>query len=259
MSSSSFTISRDQIITSALRKLGVLELGDTPDAATIQNASTALNLVIKQMATEGLKLWKIEELVIPMVAGQYTYVLGGPSSVPMYDSFDTSFTTPITDKPLKVIQGWYRNNLSTPPVDTPLQLLSKQEYNILGSKQSQGVANSIFYDIKQTNGILYVYLDPNSFVQTNYNIHIVAQMPMQDLLRAQDTPDFPNEWMNTLVWSLADDLAIEYSVPGNHRAEIAQRAAAYREQLTSWDVESTSTFFQPDFRMYTPAGSRNTI
>ena len=32
--SSTFTVTRDQIIQLALRKLGVLELGDTPDAAT---------------------------------------------------------------------------------------------------------------------------------------------------------------------------------------------------------------------------------
>ena len=67
--------------------------------------------------------------------------------------------------------------------------------------------------------------------------------------KAQDVPDFPNEWMNVLVWNLADQLAIEYSVPANHRQEIAARAKAYREQLTDWDVESTSTFFQADLRM----------
>ena len=68
--STTFTVSRDQIIQLALRKLGVLELGDTPDAATVSNASLALNLFIKQMATSGLKLWKVNELVLPLVAGQ---------------------------------------------------------------------------------------------------------------------------------------------------------------------------------------------
>jgi len=247
--SSTFTVTRDQIISLALRKLGVLELGDTPDAPTIANASLALNLFIKQCATEGLKIWKVEELVIPMVANQTTYVLGGSSSAPMYDSFDTTFSTAITDKPLKVIQGWYRNTEITPSVDTPLQLLSKQEYNILGSKASTGVANSIFYDVKQLNGLLYVYLTPDSFTASNLQVHIVAQMPMNDLNRGQDVPDFPNEWMNTLVWNLADQLAIEYSVPSNHRAEIAMRAKTYRDQLTDWDVEATSTFFQVDMRM----------
>ena len=186
--SSTFTVSRDQIITTSLIKLGVLEVGDTPDASVIAHMSLNLNLLIKQMAVDGLKIWKNTELVIPVTANQTTYILGGPTSTPMYDSFDTGFTTPITDKPLKLIQAWYRNNESTPPIDTPLQILSKQEYNTLGSKFSTGVANSVFYDVKQNNGILYAYLTPNSFVATNYNIHMVMQMPMNDLNKGQDIP-----------------------------------------------------------------------
>jgi len=247
--SSSFTVSRDQVIALAMRKLGVLELGDTPDAASITNASLALNLLIKSMATEGLKLWKIQELVIPVTNNVTTYVLGGPSSVPMYDSFDTGLLTALTDKPLKMIQGWYRNTSVAPVIDVPLQMLSKQEYNMLGSKMSTGVSNSVFYDLKQNNGILYVYLTPDSYTATNLQIRLVCQMPMQDLLRAQDIPDFPNEWMNVLVWNLADQLSLEYGVPAGNRQEIAIRAKMYKDQLTDWDVEVYSTFFQPDIRM----------
>ena len=255
--SSTFTVNRDQIIQLALRKLGVLELGDTPDPATVANASLALNLFIKQCATEGLKIWKTSELVIPLTANQTTYVLGGATSAIMYDSFN--LTIPITDKPLKVIQAWYRNTTTTPSIDTPLQLLSKQEYNILGSKQSTGVSNSVFYDVKQNNGILYVYLTPDAYTAANLELHLVAQLPMNDLNRGQDVPDFPNEWMNTLIWNLADQLAIEYSVPANHRAEIAARALTYRNQLTDWDVEPTSTFFQIDNRMATSNANNNTV
>jgi hypothetical protein len=245
--STTFTVSRDQIIQLALRKLGVLDLGNTPDSETVADAALNLNLLIKQMSTEGLKLWKVQELVLPVTANTTTYNLGS-GGVNVYDSFETSFSTPITDKPLKLIQAWYRNTTATPTIDTPLTLFSKQEYNMLGSKFSTGVANSIFYDIKNTYGTVYVYLTPDSYSQSNLNLHMVMQMPLQDLNQAQAIPDFPNEWMNCLVWNLADQLAIQYSVPQNHRVEIAQRAAMYKEQMISWDVESYSTFFQPDLR-----------
>ena len=176
--------------------------------------------------------------------------LGGSSSTLMYDT--QAPTVAITDRPLKLIQGWYRNNQSTPPIDVPVILLSKQEYNVLGSKQSTGTANSLFYDVKKLNGILYVYLTPDLNAQTNLSLHVVAQLPLNDLNAANDVPDFPNEWMNTLVWNLADQLALEYGVPMNSRQEIAQRAKTYRDQLTDWDVEAPSTFFQPDMRMFSP-------
>jgi len=244
--SSVYTVTRDQIIALALSKLGVLEVGDNPDSNAISNASMTLNLLIKQFSIEGLKLWKVSEIIVPLTSGKTSYILGGSSSDLMYDSQYP--TVAITDRPLKCIQGFYRNNQSTPPVDTPLMLVSKQEYNVLGSKASTGTANTIFYDIKALNGILYVYLTPDVNAQTNYELHLVMQMPLNDLNKASDVPDFPNEWMNCLVWSLADELALQYGVPMNARTEIAQRAAMYKDKLSDWDVEATSTFFTMDYR-----------
>jgi len=244
--SSTYTVSRDQIITLALRKLGVLEIGDVPDVETINNAAMSLNLLIKQLSTEGLKLWKNSELIIPLITNQTTYILGGSTSALMYDSLNP--TVAITDRPLKVIQGFYRNITVTPYIDIPVMVVSKQEYNVLGSKFSTGTANTIFYDTKKLNGVLYVYLTPDVNASTNMELHIVAQLPLNDLSSALDIPDFPNEWMNCLVWNLADQLALEYGVPMNSRQEISMRAGTYKTLLTDWDVEASSTFFAPDFR-----------
>jgi hypothetical protein len=127
-------------------------------------------------------------------------------------------------------------------------LVSKQEYNVLGSKFSTGTANTIFYDPRSLNGILYVYLTPDLNASTNIELHLVAQMPLNDISGATEIPDFPNEWMNCLVWNLADQLALEYGVPMNSRQEITQRAGSYKAMLTDWDVEAASTSFSPDFR-----------
>jgi len=244
--SSTYTVSRDQIISLALRKLGVLEIGDVPDAETINNAAMSLNLLIKQLSTEGLKLWKNSELIIPLITNQTTYILGGSTSALMYDSLNP--TVAITDRPLKVIQGFYRNITVTPYIDIPVMVVSKQEYNVLGSKFSTGTANTIFYDTKKLNGVLYVYLTPDVNASTNMELHIITQLPLDDLSTALAIPDFPNEWMNCLVWNLADQLALEYGVPMNSRQEISMRAGTYKTLLTDWDVEASSTFFAPDFR-----------
>lgn len=238
--SSTFTITRDQVIQLALRKLGVLELGETPDTVTVTNASFALNLLIKQMATQGLKIWKITNVVVPLTANQTMYTIGPTIDGPV----DVE-----TEKPLKVLQGWLRNTSVNPDIDIPLNPLSQQEYNTLGSKFSTGVINSYYYQVRNKTGNLYVFLTPDANTASMYDLYLTVQQPMNDLSKAADIPDFPNEWMNALVWNLADQLAIEYSVPANHRQEITARATAYREELTDWDVEVTSTFFQPNMRM----------
>lgn len=234
--STNYSVTRDQIISSALRKLGVLELGDTPDANTVTNSAQTLNLMIKYWMTSGIKLWTVTEYTLPLVASQTSYTIG-PSGTDL-----------IADKPLKLIQAWLRNTSVTPNVDTPMQILSKQEYNILGSKASTGVANSVFFDPGVTSSTVKVYLTPDATTASTYQLKMVVQKGIGDILASSDVPDFPNEWMNALVWGLADQLAIEYSVPVNQRTEIAMRAEKYKTDMEGWDVETTSTFFTPDTR-----------
>jgi hypothetical protein len=131
--STTFNITRDQVITMALRKLGVQDLGTTPDAASIQNASLNLNLLIKQMDVEGLKLWKNQEVYFTPIAAQTLYVLGGVSTYTMYDAITNAV---VTDRPISVIQAWYQDTSVTPQNRVSLQLLARQDYNILGSPTS---------------------------------------------------------------------------------------------------------------------------
>jgi hypothetical protein len=241
------------VITSALRKIGVIEPTDIPDSTTLSNVAVSLNLMIKQWATDGLKLWKNSELMIPLTSGQTQYKLGDTGSDIMYDVTLTASPALITDKPLKAIQGFYRNVQVTPNIDTPVLLLSKQEYLVLGNKYSTGTVNSFFYDPKSTYGILNLYLTPDTLSQTNLQFHMVAQMHINDLTNQSDIPDFPIEWNNALVWNLADQIAIEYGVPQNYRQEIMMRARAYKDEVSSFDVDYTSTYFQPDYRNVNPS------
>ena len=90
--------------------------------------------------------------------------------------------------------------------------------------------------------------DGATLIKINDQVHVVAQMPIQDINAATDIPDFPTEWMNCLIWNLADQMSLEYTIPASMRQEIALRAKAYRDQLTDWDTEVASTFFVPDNR-----------
>ena len=63
------------------------------------------------------------------------------------------------------------------------------------------------------------------------------------MVTATTALDFPNEWLNALVWNLADQIAIEYGLPINVRQEIMVKAKLYLEQLQNWNVEPTSVYF----------------
>ena len=233
-----YRIDRNTIIKKALSKLQVVELGVTPDADTITSLAESLNLMIKAWQSNGIKLWTIDEYTVPLVASQKLYTIG-PSGCDVTD-----------DKPLKLIQAWLRNTQVTPNIDIPLQILSRNEYNILGSKSSTGLVNSVWYDPRVTTGELHVYLTPDSTVATNYTLYFVGQRPMTDIDASTDIPDFPSEWTQALIWGLADEVALEYGCHINVRQEIGMKADKYRTELEDWDVETSSTMFTPDQRMY---------
>ena len=240
--STNYSVTRDQIIIAALRKIGAIEPADTAatiDPNLITNTAVNFNFLVKHLQTKGIKLWTVVEQVVPYTATKTTYTIG-PSGGDI-----------TSDKPLRLIQAYLLNTLVTPNINTPLQILSKQEYNVLGSPSSTGVTNSVFLDVGTTLSTVYIYLTPDTFTATNYQLHLIVQRPIQDLNNSTDVPDFANEWYNTLLWLLADDIAIEYEVPANHRQEIMMKAKMYREELEEWDVENTSTFFQVDTRAQT--------
>ena len=231
-----FSVTRNDIITSALRVLGVIEIGSQPDAATIENASLVLNMMMKDWQTDGIKLWTITEYTLPLIQNKTTYNIGSDSSNDL-----------VKDKPLRLIQSFLRNDSVSPAIDIPMTIISQQEYNILGSKYSTGMTNSVYYMPYNTYGTLTVFLTPDTSTATNYNLHLTVQRPIQDITAANQTFDFPSEWYQALRWGLAGELAAEYGLD-QKAAMIIQRAEQYKQRLMAWDVENASTFFQPDVR-----------
>jgi hypothetical protein len=322
-----FTVTRDQIIESALRSLAVLEEGAQPSATTLENSSFSLNLILKKWQSEGIKLWTVVEYVLPLVTNQTSYTIG-PSAIYDYNA----------DKPLRLIQCFLRNlsnatdsvgkislvspgsgyssvagnpvsatgglgsgasfnltyggnvntgtgyvtevqlantgggtysvgdiltmqggSYTTPATvrvdsllnvttDMPMTIISQQEYNILGSKQSQGNVNTVYYKPWRDYGEISVFLTPNTFTSTNYNLHLFVQRPIEDITSSNQNFDFPSEWFLALKWGLVAELASDYEKTLQDKQYYEQRANQLKQELMDWDIEWSSTFFQPDVR-----------
>lgn len=231
-----FALTRDTAITMALRKLNVLELGVTADSTTLTQANFNLNTMLKAWQTDGLKLWTINELIIPYSASKTTYTIGPTGA---------DITNP---RPLKVVYAFLRNTLVTPNIDIPMTIMAKTDYLMLGGKFSTGVTNTVFYDPLTPNGVLSVYLTPDAATVTNYSLHLIYQRQIQDMVNSTDNFDLPQEWSQAIIWNLALELSEEYDVPAEKIARITARADKYKQELIDWDVEFGSTFFVPDYR-----------
>lgn len=313
----SFSVTRDDIIKAALRTCGIIGLKQTPDPDDITYASQALNIMIKGWQTKGATLWKIQELVLPLVANQSTYKIGPTagrvlsvtvnaggtgyvdgasvtfSAPPGFSGYSgttatgtlvvsggvitgvtltsggsgyltaptitaptgtgASFTVNMigltTQRPLRVLdQGNFLRNTTTNK-DTPVEMLSRSDYELYGRKDTASLPNSFFFDpafsVTDPNTVTRVYPEP---IDNNRELHLFAQMTFEDVAAGSDTFDFPQEWFAVLKYGLARELVIEYGVDEATERRIEKRFAEAMGDGLGFSVEEAATYFTVDTR-----------
>ena len=224
----SFTMNRDQIIAAALRLCGAFGAGDAIPPDDINNCAQALNILAKELAINGLPLWCVQDIPVPTVAGQATYDLSGITG---------------TTLPLRILDAYIRDSVGN---DTSLQITSRYDYDTLGQKSQQSVANQVWYDPQLSGGILTLYDVPSD---NTYTVHVVIQRQVEDFNLATDNPDFPQEAFRLLKWCLADEIALDYQTPSDIRREINGKATGYRDKFFDSQQEQASIYFTPSERM----------
>lgn len=222
-----FTMSRDEIIQSALRLTTRFSADDVIPPGDMANCAQALNLMCKSMVKKYIPLWCVQDVPVPLIAGQREYNLSIASGSKL---------------PLRVLDCFLRNSNGH---DRIINVLSRYDQNNIGLKTSPGEPNQIFYDPQLTGGIITLYAVPTHSTDT---LHVIIQRQVQDFNLATDNPDFPQEALQMLKWGLADEIALEYSTPKDVRYEIASKAKKYREDFADEAMEQASVTFTPSGR-----------
>lgn len=88
-----FGRNRDQLIRSAFRKIGVFESGETPDAESVNDASDALNAMVKHWQAKGINIWTTQEAILFPQLGQNTFTLASNSSDHATESYSETVLT----------------------------------------------------------------------------------------------------------------------------------------------------------------------
>jgi len=232
-----FSITRDDIIKGALRKIGVVAQGEVPTPDQVSEAAFALNLMVKAWEADGMPLWALRTTPVPLVAGQTTYTIGNDLSCDI-----------VTDKPLKVIQAWNRDPVSN--VDIPMRIITKQEYAILGNKTTSSKPIQIYYEPQLDQGSLSLFPTPGTIDASGSVIYITYQRPFEDFNISTDVPDFPQEWYDAVVYGLASRLAPEYGLPIDQRRVLLQEALDIKLIAMSFGTEEGSLYLQADYRSW---------
>lgn len=235
-----WNLTRDDIINAALRKLTVSTPGYVVSSDDINNASTALNALVYAWHADGMPLWAIKEYTFNLTQGVNQYSIG----------VGQTFNTPA---PLKVIQAYTRDLNSM--TDIPMNVYTHYDYNLLATKTAenpQGYPIHIWYEPQNQNqvGTIHLWPSPDAYSQSYRTVTIVYQRPFEDFNASTDNPDFPQHWVEALIYNLADRLAPEYGLPLTDRQLLSQTAMAFHMQALSFGTEEGSLFLQPDWITY---------
>jgi len=220
----SYQLTRNQIIESALRKLGVLAEGQTPSTQNYSDGMMALNTVISQLRAVGMPLWARSEHTFTPTTGTYTIGTGM--------TLDTPF-------PVKLLQAIRTENNAK----IPMEVISRQEYNQLPTSNSDSPLK-VNYQPFINYGTISFWPTPTS--SNTATVTLVYQRPFQYFTSSAETMDFPEEWYSALIYNLAVRLAPEWGVPLPDRQLLMQEAKMYTEDALMVGQEDASFFISPD-------------
>lgn len=218
--------SRDDLVTAAAFKLGVLADGQTLTPTQVTRGTQCLNMIVSFLRAKGMPLWERNSYTFTTTPNQSAYLIGTGQT----------FNTPY---PLKLLQC-YRTDTGT-RIDMDIE--ADYNYNQL-PVNSTGIPIKVTYQPKVNVGTLKLWPTPDSTAATS-TFTIVYQQAFQYFINSTDTADFPEEWYLPLVYKTASIWAPEWGIPIGDRNMLMGEANSYVEEVLSMGSEDASLFVQP--------------
>lgn len=182
------------IITSALRLIGVVAQGESPSSDDAMNGLLALNIMLDN--------WAARRLLTPGLAKE-SFTIGPPGKVyaigPGAD-FDTV-------RPEAVLNAYVRDgNL----LDYPLDVITEEEYDRIPDKATlAGTPSKLFYDpvgAQSAVGAICLYPLPDRA----FTLVLESLKPFAEFAALTDSFTFPAAYARAMKYNLAIELAPEY-------------------------------------------------
>lgn len=186
------------IILQALKKSGVLGVGQSAAAEDMNDAFLDLNDMVAQWNRKRWLIWNLVD-VSKVSTGALFYTVG-----PGQD-FDVA-------RPDKIESAFFRQFVSSLPnqVDWPLSIIESREiYNLIPLKNQGTWPNAVFYDSSVPFGKLYVWPVPQA---GTYEIHISVKNTIAQFTGLAQQLVMPPEYVAALKWNLALRLRPSYQL-----------------------------------------------
>jgi hypothetical protein len=122
------------------------------------------------------------------------------------DNHVYSYTTK-TRRPIEIIEA---RLVKASGYHTPLSIMGRHDYQTLSDKTAEGTPNQIYYDKQLTNGVMYVWQEPDDVQEY---IQMTARIPIQDVDATTDNFEVADELFEMIAWNLAIRLFPKFGKP----------------------------------------------
>lgn len=206
-----FNMTARELVTFALRKINVCAKNEDPDADDAETARIELNTMLKGWQKYA-NLWRMTEGSVTLLNATASYAL--------------------TPFPHKVISARYRD---TGGNDTPLEVLTRDEYYDMPNKTGAGRPNSYYVDYQRTAATLYTWQVQATV--TTETIKYTFQRKFEDVDDLANDIDVKQEHFEVVGFNLAARLADDYGRAGGHIDRVIQRAGMLLNDVLDDDRE----------------------
>jgi hypothetical protein len=205
-----FQMTARDMVTQAMREIGVLASGEDPSSDELSDGILRLNSMLKAYAAKGLNLWRDTDSSVDFAAGV--------SAMPISDA---------------VSVGTVRVLLASGD-ERPLTLWSRDDILALPNKASRGVP--IAYAVLTATGGLSLQLWPIPAEPTTvrYSFGRITA----DVVQPSDPVDVPQMFQEAIWTTLAVRMAPTFGKARTDPATVqlvAQRAAEMERDMLDWD------------------------
>lgn len=230
----SFSTTTANLIKDALIECAVIAPDETVQADMLADAQRKLNMMVKHWQVSGHNLWTYTRDTLTLVNNKgtdtnpYTFGPGGDKAY----------------RPLRILNMRYAD---TNGLERPMQQISRQEYDEQPLKTSKSSPTLFYYDPQLTTGELCIW--PLNADGAGGTLKYTYTRTLEDFVSNANTPDFPQEWYEPLMYGLASRLIASYrpqDVASIQRLQLA--AAQSLSDALAYDVEPVSVYVRPSRR-----------
>ena len=191
------TTANDQI-NGALRLLGVLAEGETPSAATSQDALAALNQMIDSWNTERLSVFSTQDQVKTWLPNLISNTLGPTGSL-------------VGQRPILVDDATYFRDPSN-NISYGIKLINQQQYDGIAVKTVTSTYPQVMW-VNMTYPDIEMYVYPVPIKPLEF--HFISVEPLMSVPSLSTDITMPPGYLRAFKYNLALEIAAEFGINPN--------------------------------------------